>query len=318
LTTVLVVGVPRSGTSWLGRVLGSTPGASYLGEPDNHEHVPFALRAKLGLPGRLYPDLAPEFDASAYERLWRTALEDPGPEESLARARRRLALRLLRRATSDDLLRSIARPSDTPFGLRLASRIGLPERRPTAGGNLVVKSVHAQLALEWIVSRFPVSVLLVMRHPLNVLSSWKDMGWLAHGGALEELGPESAAALARACGLRPLHGGSALEEAAQLIALLNSALVEAARRRPEWNVASHEELCAQPHERFPVLAEALGLGWDDRVDRLIDELNRPGTGYDTARVASSLHDVWRSRLTADEVRAASEIFDDVSTEWASS
>ena len=33
---VLVAGLPRSGTTWVGEVLGRTAGARYLHEPDNH------------------------------------------------------------------------------------------------------------------------------------------------------------------------------------------------------------------------------------------------------------------------------------------
>jgi hypothetical protein len=316
LTNVLVVGVPRSGTSWIGQVLGSTPGAVYLSEPDNHEHVPFAVRAKSGLPGRFYPHLPAGFEAPAYEFLWRAALEGGDSRATFEGARRRLASRLLKRATSDDVLESVVRPSDAPLGLRVVKRIAIPERPAHRAENLVVKSVHAQLALEWLAARFPIRVVLVLRDPLSVLSSWKTMGWLASGGALDELGRGSAAELERELRVQPSAGGAALADAAQLIALLTSALLEAARRRPEWQVAAHEELCERPHDSFPQLAHALGLGWDASVDGLLDELNRPGTGYDTTRVSSGLADVWRQRLTDDEVRAASEVFDRFELEWA--
>lgn len=307
MTAVLVVGVPRSGTSWIGRVLGATPGAAYLGEPDNHEHVPFALRAKLGLPGRFYPRLEPGCEAPAYERLWQVALEGPPRGAPSEGVRRRAAAGLLRRAGPEELIEAIAAPARSPLPLRLAARLAVPERRPP-GAHLVVKSVHAQLALDWLVERFPLRVALVLRQPLNVLSSWKEMGWLGEGGVLAELGP-AAASLEEALGVEPLQRPTPLEEATELIGLLTAALVEAGRRHPGWEVVSHEALCGRPRERFAELAGALGLGWDDRVERLLDELDRPGSGYETARVASTLPEVWRRRLTSEEVDVASRVLD---------
>lgn len=303
---VLVVGVPRSGSSWVGRVLGSTTGAAYLGEPDNHEHSAFALRAKLGLPGRFYTELAVGDEAPAYAALWANAYGTRA-DSPAERVRRKLAERLLRRAADDDVRHSLERGRYTTAGLRLAAALAVPER-PPAGDCLVVKSVYAQLALDWIADRFPVRVAVVLREPLNVLSSWKAMGWLRPGTeTLAELGPATVARLEERFGIDATATGS-IEQAATLIALLHTALVDAARRHPDWLVLVHEDLCAQPHDRFEQAAGALGLRWDASVDTLLDELNRPGTGYETARVASDLTDVWRSRLTPEEEDAARQIF----------
>ena len=43
---VLIAGLPRSGTTWVGEVLGRTAGAHYLHEPDNHLVRPDAWWAK--------------------------------------------------------------------------------------------------------------------------------------------------------------------------------------------------------------------------------------------------------------------------------
>jgi hypothetical protein len=50
------------------------------------------------------------------------------------------------------------------------------------------------------------------------------------------------------------------------------------------------------------------LRWDATVDALLDALDRPGQGYETARVASHLADVWRTRLTSEEQDAARVVF----------
>lgn len=305
---VLVAGVPRSGSSWVGRVLGGTPGAGYLNEPDNHEHSPFALRAKLGLPGRFYPDLEPGDDAPAYSTLWTNAFGEGRTRDSLPdRLRRKVSERLLHHAGAEEVRRAFEADRRLTPGLRAVSALAVPER-PRESDRLVVKSVHAPLALEWIASRFRVDVVVVLRNPLNVLSSWKEMGWLRPGSdTLSELDLATARRLELRYGVDTV-GATTVEQAAHLIALLHSALRDAARRHPDWVVLSHEALCDQPQEGFKEAAETLGLRWGGSVEELLDDLNRPGKGYQTARVASDLAEVWRSRLAPEEQDAARAVF----------
>src|SRR5439155_939180 len=73
---VLVAGLPRSGTTWVGEVLGRCAGTRYLHEPDNHLLRPEAWWAKRALGP--YPELRPGTDvdsagAGDYERLWALA-----------------------------------------------------------------------------------------------------------------------------------------------------------------------------------------------------------------------------------------------------
>jgi Sulfotransferase family len=306
---VLVVGVPRSGTSWVGEVLASTPGATYLSEPDNHGYRPFALRAKLRLPGRFYPAPRPDDEPPDYLRLWRAALgfERRGVGE---RPRTHAAMRLLRTSSAGDPHRLLAK-RELPIAVRLAVALAVPERPAGPGDVLVVKSVHAPLALEWIAARFPVEVLVVLRRPLSVLSSWLELGWVGDAPA-SELDPRVAADISAALGAPPLDASfSRLAEAAWLIGILSTSLLTAAARNPGWHTVSHEGLCESPHEQFAGTAAGLGLHWGEASNAVLDRLDRPGRGYETTRVAATVPDAWRSRLSpaqADEATAVLDTF----------
>jgi hypothetical protein len=153
---VLVAGLPRSGTTWVGEVLGRTDGARYLHEPDNHLVRPDAWWAKRGLGP--YPELAPPDDGGDYERLWATAFAG-GPRRSPLYA----GARILQRAGA---------PHTSG---RLASRSR--QRSRSAPGPLVVKSVHCARSLEWVAARFRPAVVVVERHPFGVIASWRKLGW---------------------------------------------------------------------------------------------------------------------------------------------
>jgi hypothetical protein len=49
MSRLLVAGVPRSGTSWVGQALACAEGARSVGEPDNEDNFPYAIQAKAGL-----------------------------------------------------------------------------------------------------------------------------------------------------------------------------------------------------------------------------------------------------------------------------
>ena len=94
---ILVIGPPRSGTTWVEQVLGRAAGARVVHEPDNETSNPFALRAKTSL-GR-FPVLAPGDPAPpAYFDLWSRAFE--GVSRG-ATARWLTAKALLRTAEAD-------------------------------------------------------------------------------------------------------------------------------------------------------------------------------------------------------------------------
>jgi hypothetical protein len=300
---VLLVGSPRSGSTWVGEVLGHASDVRFVSEPDNETQHPFAVRAKAGL-GR-WPvldagDRAPE----DYETLWDLALAGMTQRRSPAWAAGKI---LLKGAGREEL--RVAFGPDGGFSPRLRSVRALARKpkRPSPAGTVLVKSVHAPLALEWIAARWRPRVLLVRRHPLNIIASWNGLGW---GGLRIDLHPLVRERYVEPLGIRPLDEGcSQLEVATWQIGMFTVALEAAATRHPEWQVVSHEELCADPEGGFSQLCTMLDLSWNEAARRFLAASNRPGTGTTTLRVAAEQPDRWRSRLDAQQVRAVRTVLD---------
>ena len=314
MATVLVVGVPRSGTTWVAEVLAAGGDATYLEEPDNHFRFGFAFRAKRSL-GRLdYPWLARDASGEAvqdYSRLWSDAfaptLARPG---LLADLRRRSANRLIRAAGSRRVAQALAGEERHSVLLGSAVALAQPERAVGGAESLIVKSVYAPLTVEWIAAHWPVEVVVVQRNPLNVLSSWIKLGWLAPDAPepLATLDPAVAADLAARFDVPP-PPERLLGRATWLIAILSCALDDAARRTATWQRVLHEDLCADPETGFAELAARAGLGWAEAGPSLLQTMNRPGERYETSRVAGELHDAWRRRLDDDQVEEISAVLD---------
>ena len=308
--TVLVAGVPRSGTTWVATLLGATRDASYLEEPDNHFTYPFAFRAKRGLVGGFYPALEPGQEALDYERLWTAAFRLDETWRSGRRAlaegvRRSLARAAWGSVANEQIRRALLHPDRDGFALRAARALAVPERPLRDSRHLIVKSVLCPLSLEWIAARFPLQVVVVLRDVRNVLSSWIQLGWVGRSGddMLDSLDPVIQEHLAGRYRIPPPgHGASPVVRGTWLLGMLTLALEDAARRHPDWHVVRHEELCRSPHAAFRQLAATIGLEWTVEADELLNELNRSGTGMQRVRVASKLPEVWRSRLGPEQAR----------------
>lgn len=296
-----MVGVPRSGTTWTGQVLGGARQVHVVTEPDNEGWSPEAILAKRRL-GR-FPVLDPGTDAPAYHRLWRWAFAG-----APAGRRQRLAGRLLR-GLDEPARQALVDGRPTVTG-RLAGRLAAhpPTPGPAAtasGPRVVAKSVHAVFALEWLTAAFDVEVVVLLRHPASIYASWVELGLPDRDRGLDRR-RDVLARFVRPMGL-PAPGPGPQARAMWQLGLLLSVLEATAARHPEWQVRTHEELCEAPGAEFRRLCDALGLEWSPEVDARLQDRDVAGTGYSTRRRTSRVAEAWETRLAGpelDELRRA--------------
>ena len=119
MSALLIAGVPRSGTTWIGRALGHTEDTVYVNEPDGFRD-PFAFRVMLARGEN--PMLDPGDAAPDIEALWAGALAGGRPAGTV---RDRMARALYERTPLDD--RREARAAGRASGeLALAARLAVP------------------------------------------------------------------------------------------------------------------------------------------------------------------------------------------------
>jgi hypothetical protein len=292
-TRILVVGVMRSGKSTVASALGRLEGVEVVEEPDNPLSRPFAFRVKRGLGRRYFPLLAPGEQAPEYELLWRHAFGAASAGgrrfSTRERAQRRVAWKLLLDAGGNAVLPAVSGVRGAPVGWRLhvVGALAVPERPQRTTPHVLV-TANEPLAAEWVAERLDAAVVVVMRDPLSLLSSWAQLGWLDRTGhdMLDELDPRAAAEGAETVGVPvPAPRSRPLVRAAWLAGLLTWHLRAAAQRNPAWTVVPFQQLTEQPVERLRELAEALGLTWQDgAADGLLARLRAsPGEEPDAVR-----------------------------------
>ena len=156
---IVLLSYPRSGSSWIGRILGTSDDVAYLREPINYE-----LQRRHGSETPVESVVDPRADVAMAE--WYTRVAD--------------------RAFAGIVPRSMPDVVVDPAAFTLGER----RRR-----RLLIKEVNP-LAIELLMERYQPKIMLLLRHPAAVADSYQRLGWL--GGAFEEFGRLYGAHLARA------------------------------------------------------------------------------------------------------------------------
>jgi hypothetical protein len=209
-----------------------------------------------------------------------------------------IARRLLDGMTTDE--RWAVSQRDAPrlapmrrLGVALSQAPRVDPARP-----VVVKSVNANLALDWVVTRWRPTPVWVRRHPLDAVASRLDLPILPRANDLwREL--LAARGVPPWCPPPP-EGDGQVPAAAWLTGLMTSTCQHFAASNDDVIVVHHEALCRNPMAEFPALAHRVGLEWTDRAEAVLAAANQPGEGWSTQRVAAAQPGRWRTRLTAEE------------------
>ena len=289
---IVVAGLPRSGTSWVGKALSFADGCTYFREPDNFDHVPGALASFR------WTYLPADRRDGAFEQQLQRALrgeerhptvmsEDPGP--ILARLPPRL-------------------------------RYHLGSRFPAlylTQGRVLVKLIFSNLALGWIASAVPNARLVpVLRHPCGTYASWRRLGWSPEPQRLllderlmeDHLGPFERA-IAEADGYWERAGA---EWGAVAVVLDRQA-----KAHPDWLVVQHEWLCQSPVERFADLYRALGLAPSTSAARFLTASDRSGDEAQRSlrRDSANEADKWKRSLDPADIAACRRVVERFELPW---
>jgi hypothetical protein len=280
---VLVTGMPRSGTTWVGRMLCAGGHLGYLNEPFNLATSPGTIRVPVR---HWFPYVTAENEELLLPELTK-ALKFRYP----------LARELAHCRTRTDLLHT----------LRMwKSFVGNRRRRP------LVKEPHAVFSADWFARRLGSDVVVTVRHPVAVVSSWKRLEWgFDFGNLLEQpalvrdrLGSfenEMRAALEPSVDL--------VERVALLWAVVYHVVADLRSELPELHVLRHEDLSRRPVEEYRTLFERLGLSFEPDVAAAVassssgdnPKQTRVDRPHETAIDSSANLDNWRLRLSDEEI-----------------
>jgi len=316
----LITGQPRSGTTWIGQILSTAPNTNYLFEPDNEKNNPFAWFYKRNL--HRFPYLTALDKSSDFERLWgglfKNVFSDNYWIEDLAlkwyfrKKRKALEAYIGEKTGYIYINNSFNKVADKgkikPFRIEdhlilkrfIKWRFDGKIRKRPLGGNLLIKSVHTPLCLDWLNSNFNINILVILRNPYSLYASYKRIRMpdgfrnLLYQQALQQ---DFGTFLTH----NTNHSYNESEQRAVQICLIYKVLETQLKQNPSWFTASHDRMCIDPELHYRRIFEYLGYEWNDNVTAKIQKLNRIGNGFNPSRISNIQPTKWRKELSSNEV-----------------
>jgi hypothetical protein len=285
VTPILVTGLNRSGTTWVGRTLARAPNVGMIYEPFNPRHRRGILRAP-----------TPH---------WFTYVDRDAPADLTADVRRTLAFRYsyaaeLRRLRSARDAGRMARDAAVFASHRLR------RSRP------LVKDPIAVLAAPWLAREFGMQVVVMVRHPAAYAGSLRRLRWthdfshfLDQPDLVDELVPELRADI-EAFARRP---PDVVDQAALLWDVIYTVVDRYRAEHPDWLFLRHEDLSTDPDGGFRSTFTRLGLTYSPDAARFVAETTSAsnpaeageGVVHALRRDSAASVRTWHTRLTAEEI-----------------
>jgi len=260
---IFVTGAPRSGTTFVGKILSSSMRVDYIHEPFNPD---------CGISGIEKTYLYLE-RGSEKEIALRPAVED------LFDYRADLRTGYYKNDTKFQRIAKTVVGSRGPFYLRLA-------RANPFHNAAVIKDPVGCLLTEYLVDVYQVKPVIMVRHPFGFVASALKLGW---ENSLDPI-VDQPDLVGRFFGDEDLElidryrGGTACERAALIWRLLNKVLFSFHESLPESILVTHEQLSAEPVPTFERIFKGVGLPMSDGIRRRIVRLTSGDSRIGRGRV----------------------------------
>ncbi|MCW2634650.1 MAG: hypothetical protein JWQ99_1017, partial [Blastococcus sp.] len=254
---LLVTGLPRSGTSWVGKMLEASGEVVYVNEPMNPQHPPGHS------PGVLDARVSHRFQyiSEKDDEQWRRAFD------------RTLALRYQFRAE--------LRRNRSAYDLARMAKYGTAfTTGRLRGRRAMLDDPFAVFATGWLTQQMGCEAVVLVRDPVSFVGSWRALNWSIHFHELLEQ-PD----LVRdhlepyVDRMRDLVGSPDwLARTCLLWEATYDVVDRSFRSLPGVHLVGYEDLVADPVEGFRRLYGQLGLSWSPQAEDRVVAATSGGEG----------------------------------------
>ncbi|MFC1618360.1 hypothetical protein ACFL45_00270 [Candidatus Neomarinimicrobiota bacterium] len=305
---VLMVGIPRSGTTWQFNTLCQAPNVAPVFEPDNEALNPFAIYYKRGQ--HRFPPVPGKSDKNRQEQFWSIVFQGGWKYNLFYRMVKAVYLRDIRRieaeieSNSSQIIPSnnliecldnpqLVKPVPNTWLLKKTDRL---LHRNIHGKRVIVKSVHCARQLEWINQIFKPEIVIILRRLPNLIASYIRLR-LNDSIRGIEASPRYASNVNQL-----LKTTTSIEELLLHKMIIQSceltrSLIDFKDIVPQARLIQHEEACLDPEVHFRELFQQLSLRWSQDVAQQITLANKPGSGFIPMRNAAEEQNRYSDVLT---------------------
>lgn len=302
--TVFVIGAPRSGTTWLGKIFDSNPMVLYRHEPDTliaNQHIPRVavdedLQAHVPA-ARAYLDAMVRgrfLKASGTLPVFRKAYRSGAMHAAYVAMI--MALRIAQKASGDvRRMRQLLAPD-------------MVDPAMAADVSVVIKSILSRGRTRLFTTARPgMRVVLILRDPFGQVASMLRGVSLGKFDAEVILTDCLDTPQAKAYGLSKARFDrmSAIEQYAWHWALLNEKALDDLDGHPHARVVRYRDLVEHPDAETQALFAFAGLDWQAQTERFLrvsTTSNLPDSYYQVYKNSQDSLNKWRRQLTCEQQR----------------
>jgi len=328
---ILVCGIPRSGTTWLGQILSQSPNVNYVHEPDDEKKYFSAFKLKENM--HRFPYLTRKDKNIYYKKLWFNAFW--GQERVRPMDRNDYLYKILKKlfflspcSIEKDICRKCNMSKSYFFKKNKKERENkniiiikkkilsyftflffLNNFHHHKGNRNIVKSVHSILALDWIQHNFDVDIVIILRHPANVISSYIKMKF---NDSIRNIFSQkrliSDYFVSYDDIINNKNTNTIIERMTMQIGAFYHIIQKQMQSNPNWIIIKHEDLCKNPFDMSMDIYEKLNLKWDQNVENYIEKHNKKGEGMEINRIAINQITKYNKLLKKEQIHKISKIY----------
>jgi hypothetical protein len=297
---VLICGLARSGTTYVGKAISKARGVYLIHEPLNRD---------FGVKGihQWYP-YAGESDGendAEIKKLIRDIVDLRAKWKHSSPPEYPLSTRLSKRVYGgrSGLVWSV---------LRLKKQMGFPL------GILCLKDPFATFAVGHMIEAHHIKAVCLTKHPCALYSSHKRRGRIE---LIEDLIAQRGLHNKYATDISDSLWQSAMHQHAAGVALLWKVMARAVTAWTEesdnLSIVRHEDLCTDPKKTIKGICRHFGIGYGPPIEKYLTRTSqgnrvraKPGTLHSFERNSLALKDAWRGEIDPDEERMIRELVGD--------
>jgi hypothetical protein len=296
---ILVTGSPRCGTTWVGKVIAASPSVGYIAEPFN----------LLCRPGR----------CAAHFPYWFYYICEENEEQYFHHIQRTLGFQyqVLEELKVTRTPRDVARMVRDFWQFQFYR---IRRCRP------LLRDPQAFFSAEWLARRFSCEVVVVIRQPAAFVASFKSLHWehpFDHFLKQPLLMRDHLYPFEDEIRKFAERKQAVVDQAILLWRLIHSVILRYQKTHPEWTFARHRDVSIDPIDEFRRIFERVDLPYGTREEihtRRLCMAEPKQKGYawnEVVRNSSQNLDLWRTRLTGDEMQRVGEKCFDLAREFYS-
>ena len=283
---IFVTGAPRSGTTWVGKMLALSKNIGYIHEPFNTDHNIGRIAKQFDYRFQ-YIELGKK---SKYEKLFKDVMDF--------------------KYNLNNAIKSVATLSDFGYKIR---EFGQTAQNRVLNRRPLIKDPIGIFATPWLFTRFDALPVITIRHPGAVISSFKRLNWQIDFSSIYNqklLMDNYLSSFKDNLENRLNSANDPIENGILLWNIIYYVIIQYQKEYPNWIFIRHEDISRKPVELFKKLYDKLGIEFSPYIKKQIDSTSSPKNISEVPEDSNAMFitidsmknlNNWKSRLTEDEI-----------------